>query len=148
MTTENLSEPGSQITFLKRVVWLGRSTMSGASTYSTNLRRRQVTNNGVRPPKSHSRTRPDPSSETFGIQGPEAYAYTSMSNCLDVSGIDDVKDFEETIVSSAFRASRRPSLTPLDLSASHADCRSLTARANRGLPDARDYLVARKHPIR
>jgi len=100
MTMENLSGPGSQITYLKRVVWLGRSRMNGVSTYSTSLRRQRVTNNEVGPPTSHSRTRSDPPSETFGIQGPEAYAYTSMSNCLDVSGIDDVKDFEETLVST------------------------------------------------
>lgn len=37
----------------------------------------------------------------FGLQGPEAYAYTSRSNCLDVQDIDDVKDFSETIVSRA-----------------------------------------------
>ena len=37
-------------------------------------------------------------SEAFGLQGPEAYAYTSMSDCLSVQGIDDVKDFRETIV--------------------------------------------------
>ncbi|KAJ3489600.1 hypothetical protein NLI96_g2030 [Meripilus lineatus] len=35
--------------------------------------------------------------EAYGIQGPESYAYTNMSNCLEVPGIDDVKDFEETI---------------------------------------------------
>ncbi|KAF7792267.1 hypothetical protein EIP86_003303 [Pleurotus ostreatoroseus] len=34
--------------------------------------------------------------ESFGIQTPDAYAYTSLSNCLDVPGIDDVKDFDET----------------------------------------------------
>lgn len=38
-------------------------------------------------------------SEAFGLQGPEAYAYTSMSNCLSVSDIDDTKDFHDTIVS-------------------------------------------------
>ena len=37
-------------------------------------------------------------SETFGIQTPDAYAYTSVSNCLDVPGIDDTKDFDETLV--------------------------------------------------
>ncbi len=37
-------------------------------------------------------------SEAFGLQGPEAYAYTSMSNCLSVSDIDDTKDFHDTIV--------------------------------------------------
>ncbi|KAH8102399.1 P-loop containing nucleoside triphosphate hydrolase protein [Cristinia sonorae] len=35
--------------------------------------------------------------EAYGIQTPDAYAYTSISNCLDVPGIDDVKDFDETI---------------------------------------------------
>ncbi|KAI0695609.1 P-loop containing nucleoside triphosphate hydrolase protein [Cytidiella melzeri] len=35
--------------------------------------------------------------EAYGLQGPEAYAYTSVSNCLDVPGIDDAKDFDETI---------------------------------------------------
>ncbi|KAF8167362.1 myosin-1 [Crassisporium funariophilum] len=35
--------------------------------------------------------------EAFGLQGPEAYAYTSMSNCLSVSDIDDVKDFRDTL---------------------------------------------------
>jgi myosin I len=34
----------------------------------------------------------------FGLQGPESYAYTSLSNCLEVSGIDDIQDFSETIV--------------------------------------------------
>ena len=37
-------------------------------------------------------------SEAFGLQTPDAYAYTSLSNCLDVPGIDDVHDFSETIV--------------------------------------------------
>ncbi|KAE8228548.1 hypothetical protein CF326_g6515 [Tilletia indica] len=35
--------------------------------------------------------------ELFGIQGPEAYAYTANSKCFDVAGIDDVADFAETI---------------------------------------------------
>lgn len=35
----------------------------------------------------------------FGLQGPEAYAYTSASNCLEVQDIDDVKDYHDTIVS-------------------------------------------------
>jgi len=127
MIVESLSGPGSQITYLKRVVWLGRSRMSGASTYSTSLRRQRLTNNGVSPPTRHSRTRLDLPSETFGIQGPEAYAYTSMSNCLDVSGIDDAKDFEETLVSSCLPFFKSPPLTPLNLSASHANRRTLTA---------------------
>ena len=35
--------------------------------------------------------------EYFGLQGPEAYSYTSKSKCLDVPGIDDVADFEQTL---------------------------------------------------
>ncbi|KAI5120855.1 hypothetical protein M0805_007042 [Coniferiporia weirii] len=35
--------------------------------------------------------------EAFGLQGPEAYAYTNRSGCLDVQDIDDVKDFSDTI---------------------------------------------------
>ena len=31
--------------------------------------------------------------EMFGLQGPEAYAYTANSGCLDVPGIDDRADF-------------------------------------------------------
>ena len=31
--------------------------------------------------------------ELFGLQGPEAYAYTADSQCLDVPGIDDHADF-------------------------------------------------------
>lgn len=37
--------------------------------------------------------------EAYGLQMPDAYAYTSLSNCLEVEGIDDVVDFSETIVS-------------------------------------------------
>ncbi|CAG8455158.1 9930_t:CDS:10 [Scutellospora calospora] len=35
--------------------------------------------------------------EQFGIQGPESYLYTSKSGCLDVDGIDDTKDYSETL---------------------------------------------------
>ncbi|KAI9512881.1 myosin class I heavy chain [Russula earlei] len=35
--------------------------------------------------------------EAFGLQGPEAYAYTSLSNCLEVEGIDDTRDFSDTL---------------------------------------------------
>ena len=37
--------------------------------------------------------------EQFGLQGPESYLYTSRSGCLDVDGIDDVQDYQDTIVS-------------------------------------------------
>ncbi|KAF4611758.1 hypothetical protein D9613_004241 [Agrocybe pediades] len=39
----------------------------------------------------------DEQREAFGLQGPEAYAYTSLSNCLSVSDIDDTKDYRDTI---------------------------------------------------
>lgn len=35
--------------------------------------------------------------EAYGLQGPEAYAYTSKSGCLEVPGIDDTQDWAETI---------------------------------------------------
>ncbi|ORX53664.1 hypothetical protein DM01DRAFT_1336195 [Hesseltinella vesiculosa] len=35
--------------------------------------------------------------ESYGLQGPESFLYTSRSNCLQVEGIDDVQDFNETI---------------------------------------------------
>ena len=60
-----------------------------------------MTNNGVSAPTPGIRTNFDLPSEAFGIRGPEAYAYTSLSNCFDVSGIDDAKAFEETLVSSS-----------------------------------------------
>ncbi|KAF5368396.1 hypothetical protein D9758_002195 [Tetrapyrgos nigripes] len=39
----------------------------------------------------------DEQREMFGLQGPEAYAYTSLSNCLEVQDIDDEKDYGDTI---------------------------------------------------
>ncbi|KAI0322996.1 myosin class I heavy chain [Amylostereum chailletii] len=39
----------------------------------------------------------DEQREAFGIQGPEAYAYTNQSGCLEVEGIDDTRDFSETL---------------------------------------------------
>lgn len=36
--------------------------------------------------------------ESYGLQGPESFLYTSKSNCLDVPGIDDIQDFQETLV--------------------------------------------------
>ncbi len=35
--------------------------------------------------------------QTFGIQGPESYVYTSASKCTSVDSIDDVADFNETL---------------------------------------------------
>ncbi|KAL4070693.1 myosin class I heavy chain [Scleroderma citrinum] len=35
--------------------------------------------------------------EQFGLQGPESYAYTSMSDCLEVQNIDDTEDFSATL---------------------------------------------------
>jgi myosin I len=35
--------------------------------------------------------------QTFGVQTPETYIYTSRSKCMNVDGIDDVADFKETL---------------------------------------------------
>jgi myosin-1 len=35
--------------------------------------------------------------ETFGVQKPESYIYTSRSKCFNVDGIDDLADFEDTL---------------------------------------------------
>lgn len=35
--------------------------------------------------------------QSFGIQQPNTYAYTSRSKCLDVEGIDDLADWNETL---------------------------------------------------
>lgn len=35
--------------------------------------------------------------DAYGLQGPEAYAYTSKSGCLEVPGIDDTVDWAETL---------------------------------------------------
>ena len=33
----------------------------------------------------------------FGIQGPETYVYTSAAKCINVDGVDDAKDFQDTL---------------------------------------------------
>lgn len=57
--------------------------------------------------------------EEFGLQGPEAYAYTSVSNCLDVDGISDPHDFTETIVSPLPQLPDHPFTNVLERDASH-----------------------------
>ncbi|QRW09004.1 Myosin head (motor domain) [Ceratobasidium sp. AG-Ba] len=42
----------------------------------------------------------DEQREAYGLQGPEAYTYTSRSNCLNVASVDDLKDFKDTLASS------------------------------------------------
>ena len=37
--------------------------------------------------------------EAYGLQGPESFLYTSRSGCLDVDGMDDVREYNETVVS-------------------------------------------------
>ncbi|KAG2155515.1 myosin class I heavy chain [Suillus clintonianus] len=39
----------------------------------------------------------DEQREQFGLQGPEAYYYTSMSDCSDVQGINDSNDYADTL---------------------------------------------------
>ncbi|KAI3405500.2 MYO1 [Candida oxycetoniae] len=35
--------------------------------------------------------------QQFGIQGPETYVYTSAAKCISVDGVDDGKDFKDTL---------------------------------------------------
>lgn len=35
--------------------------------------------------------------QSFGIQGPETYIYTSAAKCINVDGVNDSKDFEDTL---------------------------------------------------
>lgn len=35
--------------------------------------------------------------QNFGIQGPEAYIYTSRSKCFNVDGIDDIAEYRDTL---------------------------------------------------
>lgn len=35
--------------------------------------------------------------QQFGLQGPETYIYTSAAKCINVDGIDDAKDFQDTL---------------------------------------------------
>ncbi|KAK5267908.1 class II myosin, partial [Exophiala xenobiotica] len=35
--------------------------------------------------------------DSFGVQQPQAYVYTSRSKCFDVPGIDDASDFKDTL---------------------------------------------------
>lgn len=84
-------------------------------------------------------------SETFGIQTPEAYAYTSVSNCLDVPGIDDAKDFDETLVSDS-RIDILPVLM-ITLTASNANYWPHRPRAERNLPHAFHHSLAGQRPV-
>lgn len=40
--------------------------------------------------------------EQFGLQGPESFLYTSKSKCVDVDGMNDVNDFQETMVRALY----------------------------------------------
>ncbi|KAI7873701.1 P-loop containing nucleoside triphosphate hydrolase protein [Mucor mucedo] len=44
-----------------------------------------------------TKSAPDEYKEMYGLQGPESFLYTSRSLCLDVEGIDDVSDFQDTL---------------------------------------------------
>ncbi|OBA21426.1 putative myosin [Metschnikowia bicuspidata var. bicuspidata NRRL YB-4993] len=35
--------------------------------------------------------------QAFGVQGPQTYIYTSAAKCINADGIDDAKDFQETL---------------------------------------------------
>ncbi|CEP08007.1 hypothetical protein [Parasitella parasitica] len=44
-----------------------------------------------------TKSAPDEYKEQYGLQGPESFLYTSRSNCLDVEGINDMNDFQDTL---------------------------------------------------
>ncbi len=71
--------PTSQTTSSKRTASSSRSATNATSTSFTSSSPRRL-----RRPR-----------ENYGIQGPEAYAYTANSHCLDVNGIDDHADYRE-----------------------------------------------------
>lgn len=97
---------------LRRAVWSVKSTTSETFISSTNLPRQPHLNSAVGTKSIYRpHIRLNSLEETFGIQGPEAYAYTSRSGCLDVQDIDDVKDFSETLVSIAVLTHAYPYLT-------------------------------------
>ena len=95
---ESLWVHKSQITFWKKIVWWARSRVNAISISSISSPKALRTTNEVWNSRKFLQQGADPFSEAFGLQGPDAYAYTSMSNCLAVQGIDDVKDFHETLV--------------------------------------------------
>lgn len=80
----------------------------------------------------------------FGLQGPEAYVYTSASNCLEVSDIDDAKDYHDTIV----RALQNHGFLLQLLPESYGCDWSQPRRANGDIQDAFCHPLARKCTIR
>lgn len=80
--------------------------MSVTSTSSTNSLRVLRMNKGVSSSTSSNSQMLSVFADAFGLQGPETYTYTSMSNCLEVQDIDDVKDYAQTIVSPGFQSLR------------------------------------------
>jgi myosin-1 len=79
----------------RRTALLGRSETRETFTFSTSSPRAPARSKKV---GASGRPRADVA-EAFGLQGPDAYAYTSRSGCLDVRSINDVSDFQETMVS-------------------------------------------------
>ena len=77
----------------------------------------------------------------FGLQGPESYAYTSRSNCLEVQGIDDVADFRETLV-RRYTFNFDILLIIILFPESHEYHWSVTAGTDRNSPHAGNHLVA------
>lgn len=71
--------------------------MSEISTFSISLQKELVRSRKVSW-RVHFADKAD-HAEAFGLQGPEAYIYTSRSRCLDVRSISDESDFQETLVS-------------------------------------------------
>ena len=71
--------------------------MSEISTSSTSLRRRLHQPTEVYFPTIMSHKSLLRIQETFGVQQPQSYVYTSRSKCYDVDGIDDHAEFKDTL---------------------------------------------------
>jgi myosin I len=90
--------PRLLITFWKRGESLVKLRMSVISTFFINLRRQRLRNSEVSATTVLTYNPMNKVVDAFGIQGPEAYSYISLSKCLEVQDIDDVRDFGETMV--------------------------------------------------
>lgn len=82
-----------------RTVLLVKLKTSETSTSFISSRRLLLRNTKVRHARFYQHAFIFVCLETFGLQGPESYLYTSRSGCLDVDGINDVNDFNDTLVS-------------------------------------------------
>jgi myosin-1 len=77
------------------VIFISSTSSQKARALRSEVGAPQIPDTSADQLKMYSRHLP----EMFGLQGPEAYLYTSASKTLDVASINDVSDFAETLVS-------------------------------------------------